>query len=80
MANNIANVPVRSINDLTLLTYSLVDIRNLKNAKIPVGNLPLGISGESISLQQLLDLIPLSGKIHTGEKSYLTLENAYADL
>ena len=58
MSNNIANVPVRSINDLSLLTYIPLNTEALKNIKIPIGNVPLGFFGESISLEQLAQITP----------------------
>ena len=60
MANMLTNVPVRSINDLTQLTYIPFDVSVLKNVKIPVGNLPLGLSGESVSLEQMAQILPLN--------------------
>lgn len=60
MANNITNVPVRTITDLTLLNYVPADINVLKAMKIPVGNLPTGFVGEAVSLAQLTELLPIN--------------------
>lgn len=75
MANITINVPVRTINGLTPLNNIPVDRNVMSNVKIPVGNLPIGVSGECATLAQLVEVLPLS----TSVKEYIQAELVKAD-
>lgn len=50
---NTTNIPARSINDLSVVPKEIIpkDYTHLKDTKIPVGNLPLGVYGEAFNLE-----------------------------
>lgn len=49
----ITNIPARSINDLGVVPKEIIpkDMTTLKDVKVPVGNLPLGMYGESFNIE-----------------------------
>lgn len=75
MPNITINVPVRSIHELTPLSINQADYTALGNMKIPVGNVPIGVTGEAISLQQLLNILPVSAET----KKFIQQELVNAD-
>lgn len=55
--SNLVDVKGRTLANLELLNRLPQDVNLLANAKFPLGNLPSGITGESINLGQLIEYL-----------------------